>query len=138
MRGRGDEGCNVVPAVGHLHDVPTADGYGLALEFDAAEGLVEASRRVFLEDPRVHGGQTFSEQPRAQFNDERLSDALPLVLLQQVDRIQLAGVTRVVLTSGTAAHEPNDSVAVVLGDMCDLTVVCDQPAPDAFALPAVQ
>ena len=77
------------------------------------------------------------EQPCTQLAYELPADALSLVLLQEVDRIQLASVGHVVHARRTAAQKPDNAVCLVLGDECDRGLVCNADAPGAFSLAVV-
>src|ERR1700674_97150 len=93
-----DSAADVVetpPAVGHLLERRGPNRDGLRAHVDAAEALVEmAGGRVVAQDPHDHVRQLHLPQRAGDRAHQLAAVALPLGAIEDVDRIELAGKSR--------------------------------------------
>ncbi len=107
------EGARVAPAVSDLLVALLADPGDLPSDLGPTEALVEAARRVPLEDPDEERGQARLHETSGELRRESPAGAAPLRRLEDVDRVELGGVSRVARPLGPARGEAHDRAAVL-------------------------
>ncbi len=129
--GAGQHG-DVVPAIGDLFEIRTADGDGLTAHRRTAQRGVEAAGGVRGQHPDEHRAMPGRRQPRGHGAHQPPPQPLALRLGQQVDRVHLPGIDRVLTTLRSARGEAHHVTRRVDGhdDRPGRGAIAEPVAPD--------